>query len=99
MGWVLIAVLTAAATAVAHHLGLVEKVAETASEIAGCPRCTVFWTVVAVLLLTGVPLLQTLLLAMLLAYLTDWLGLVLADFAELYDRLWQRQKRRRNQRK
>lgn len=96
MNWVTTALLAAFAVALAHHLGLVEKVAETAREIAGCSRCSVFWAVLCVLLIEEVNSVAAFGAAIMLAYLSDWFGLVLFKAAKLYDRLWQRINNRRN---
>lgn len=96
MNWVATALLAAFAVALAHHLGLVEKVAETAREIAGCSRCSVFWAVLCVLLFEGVNAVTAFGAAIMLAYLSNWFGLVLFKAAKLYDRLWQRINNRRN---
>nr|DAO69127.1 MAG TPA: hypothetical protein [Caudoviricetes sp.] len=96
MGWAGIALLVAFSVALAHHLGLVEKVAETVREIAGCARCSVFWVVFCVLLLEGVHAVVAFGAAIVLAYLTDWLGLLFFKAAKLYDKLWQRINNRQN---
>lgn len=90
MGWMITALAVAVVTALAHHLGLVGKVAEVVTEVAACQRCSVFWTVLVVLTLSGVPALQSALAALPLAYLCDWLGLVLYRLAKIYDSVWKR---------
>nr|DAH79183.1 MAG TPA: hypothetical protein [Caudoviricetes sp.] len=90
MNWAIIALLAAVSAALAHHLGLVEKVAETAREIAGCSRCSVFWTVFCVLLFERVHAVVAFGAAIILAYLSDWFGLLLFRAAKLYEKLWQR---------
>lgn len=90
MGWWMTAVITAILIVVAHHLGLIEKMAEVAAEVCKCARCCVFWGVLAVLLLTGVPLLIAAVCAIALAYLCDWFGLILNTLARLYLKLWER---------
>lgn len=90
MGWMVTALAVAVITALAHHLGLVGKVVEVVSEVAACQRCSVFWTVLVVMILSGAPALQSALAALPLAYLCDWLGLAFYKLAEIYDRLWKR---------
>lgn len=90
MDWAVIALVAASSVALAHHLGLVEKVAETAREIAGCSRCSVFWTVLCVLLFEGVHAVVAFGAAIFLAYLSDWFGLLLFKAAKKYEKLWQR---------
>lgn len=90
MDWAAIALVAALSVALAHHLGLVERVAETAREIAGCSRCSVFWAVLCVQLLEGVHAVIAFGTAIILAYFTDWFGLLLFRAAKLYEKLWQR---------
>lgn len=96
MDWVWTALAAALSVALAHHLGLIAKVAGTAGEIAKCSRCSVFWTVLAVLLIEGAHPVAAFVAAIVLSYLTDWLGLALFRAAQIYDRLWQRINRRQN---
>lgn len=90
MGWMITALAVAVVTALAHHLGLVGKAAAVVSEIAGCQRCSVFWTVLVAMAMSGVPVLQSALAALPLAYLCDWLGLAFYRLAKIYDGIWKR---------
>lgn len=94
MGWIATALLTALTAAVAHHLGLVEKAAGIVTEIAKCPRCTVFWITFSVLLMGHTDLVISAAMSMTLAYFTDWFGLLLFRLAKMYERLWRRQRKR-----
>ncbi len=87
---ILTALVTAFAVALGHHLGLVEKVSGVAVEVASCARCSVFWAVLAVLLLERQDIVLSIGIAMLLAYATDWVGILLYRAAEIYERVWQR---------
>lgn len=100
MQWWLTALVTACIVMLAHHLGLVAKVADVISQIAGCCRCSVFWAVLAATLITGVEPLLCVLAAIVLAYASEWASLVLFAANQLYDKLWQRIKNqhRRNRR-
>ena len=100
MQWWLTALLTACIVTLAHHLGLVTKVADVISQIAGCCRCSVFWTVLVVMVITGVEPLLCALAAIVLAYASEWASLCLFAANKLYDTLWQRikNKRHRNRR-
>lgn len=84
----------------AHHLGLVTKVADVISQIAGCCRCSVFWAVLVVMVITGVEPLLCVFAAIVLAYASEWASLCLFVANKLYDTLWQRikNKRQRNRR-
>ena len=74
----------------AHHLGLITKVADVISQIAGCCRCSVFWAVLAITVITGVEPLLCVLASIVLAYASEWVSLVLYAANKVYDTLWQR---------
>ena len=100
MQWWLTSLITACIVMLAHHLGLITKVADVISQIAGCCRCSVFWTVLAITVITGVEPLLCVFVAIVLAYASEWASLVLYAANKLYDTLWQRikNKRHRNRR-
>lgn len=100
MQWWLTALITACIVMLAHHLGLVAKMADVISQIAGCCRCSVFWAVLAITLITGFEPLLCVFVAIVLAYASEWASLVLYAANKVYDTLWQRikNKRRRNRR-
>ena len=100
MQWWLTSLITACIVMLAHHLGLITKVADVISQIAGCCRCSVFWAVLAITVITGVEPLLCVFVAIVLAYASEWASLVLYAANKVYDTLWQRikNKRRRNRR-
>lgn len=100
MQWWLTALITACIVMLAHHLGLVTKLADVISQIAGCCRCSVFWAVLAATVITGVDPLLCVFVAIVLAYASEWASLVLYAANKVYDTLWQRIKNqhRRNRR-
>ena len=100
MQWWLTSLITACIVMLAHHLGLITKVADVISQIAGCCRCSVFWAVMAITVITGVEPLLCVFVAIVLAYASEWASLVLYAANKVYDTLWQRikNKRRRNRR-
>ena len=100
MQWWLTALVTACIVTLAHHLGLVSKVAEVISQIAGCCRCSVFWAVLAITVITDVEPLLCVLASIVLAYASEWASLCLFVANKVYDKLWHRikNKRHRNRR-
>ena len=90
MQWWLTALITACIVMLAHHLGLVTKVADVISQIAGCCRCSVFWAVLVATVITGVEPLLCVLAAIVLAYASEWASLCLFAANKLYDTLWGR---------
>lgn len=99
MQWWLIALLTACIVTLAHHLGLVAKVADVISQIAGCCRCSVFWAVLTATAITGVEPLLCVLAAIVLAYASEWASLCLFAANKIYDTLWQRIKNQHRRRR
>ena len=79
---------------------LLRKTADVISRIAGCCRCSVFWSVLAATVITGVEPLLCVLASIVLAYASEWASLCLFAANKLYDTLWQRikNKRHRNRR-
>ena len=83
-----VAVMVIATTAC--HLGLPQEVAKVLCKIMRCHKCLSFWTSLAVLFLTGCPLLIAVPLSMMSAYLSNWYAVLLVLLNRLYDKLWQR---------
>ena len=79
---------------------LLRKVADVISQIAGCCRCSVFWAVLAITVITDVEPLLCVFAAIALAYASEWASLCLYAANKVYDDLWQRikNKRHRNRR-
>lgn len=97
MYWI-IAIISMAVIAVAHNTGFVGKAYDVCGEIAGCPMCSCMWGTLLVLLLTGCRPWEAIALSFLVAYLSNWFGLMLEWLAQIYDRIWQQQHRNRRQR-
>lgn len=89
MQWWLTALITACIVMLAHHLGLYTKVADVISQIAGCCRCSVFWAVLAITVITGVEPLLCVFAAIMFAYASEWASLCLFAANKLYDKIWQ----------
>lgn len=87
-----ITVCTLVAVCIAHHLGLIDAAYRVAGKIAKCPMCCTFWACLLVLLLSGSALGVAVFAAIMAAYLSNWVGLILDTLAKLYTRLWTRRK-------
>ena len=83
-----IALIVMAVASLMHHLGLSEAIADVVSKIAGCSKCLTFWSVLAVLILSGCNILIAVAAAIVMAYLSHWFGFVLILCNRLYDRVW-----------
>ena len=87
---VVIALTAAIAALLAQHLGLAEEVANIALKISQCPRCSVFWATLAVLLFAKTDIVNAVALSLIMAYLSYWFGILLIIFQKLYNALWKR---------
>lgn len=90
MEWFFIAFISMMVGVTAHHLGLTEEAAKITDKIAGCPKCCSFWIALFVLLFNGCNLFVAVALALLVAYLSFYFGLILMLLQRLYNWLWQK---------
>lgn len=88
MVWIALMVMIVAG--LAHHLGLSEAIAMVVAKVAKCSKCLTFWTTFFILIAVGSSILLTVMLSVLMAYLSHYWGLVLVLLNKLYDSLWQR---------
>lgn len=82
----------------AQHLGLAEAVSGILDKIAGCHMCCSFWSTLVVLLLCGADVFTAAGLSMIMAYMSHWFALFLELMNRLYDRVWERIRRRKKAR-
>lgn len=73
-----------------HHLGLVEAVIDVVAKIAKCSTCSCFWGVLAILIYLGYDVIGAMALSILMAYLSNYVGILLVFANKIYGRLWQR---------
>lgn len=76
--------------ALAHHMGFIEKAYAVCGDIAKCPMCCTMWGTLVVLLLSGHDFMGAVALSFIVAYLSNWFGLLLAWLSIKYDAIWQR---------
>lgn len=77
----------------AHHMGFIEKAYAVCGDIAKCPMCCSMWGTLVVLLLSGHDFMEAVALSFIVAYLSNWFGLLLAWLSIKYDVIWQRANR------
>lgn len=90
MEWVLIALVCMMVGVTSHHLGLTEEAANIVNKIAGCPKCCSFWIAILTLTIKGCDLFVSVSLALFVAYLSFYFGLVLIVLQKIYDWIWQK---------
>ena len=93
--WLLIAVMAMTVATVGVHLGLPKAIAEVVVRVCECHKCLSFWLALCALIVLDCPLRYTILLSLMAAYLSHWLGLLLILLKQLYDLLWQKANRKR----
>ncbi len=94
MYWI-VAISSAGIITLAHHLGFVKKAYAVAGSIAKCPMCSAFWGTLAVLLLMECRLLEAVALSFIVAYVSNWFGLLLGVLNRVYDKIWQKVNRKK----
>lgn len=88
MIWIAAAVMVAAT--LMQHLGLTVAIGKVVTKVLGCYMCCTFWAVLGVLLWHGCGVLTAGLLAIIAAYASNWVALVLAWVDKKFDELWRR---------
>lgn len=90
-----VALIAMVGATLAQHLGLSEAIVGVVSKVSRCPKCLSFWAVLAVLLLLNAHPIVAIGLALVCAYLSNWLGLILMLLANKYNDLWERVNKRK----
>ena len=75
-----------------HHLGLAQAIAEVMNKILGCSQCLTFWSVVAGLTYLGQDIITAVFLAITMAYLSNWFGLILLYLQRKFTTMYEREK-------
>lgn len=76
------------------HLGLFEAICKILSKIASCAKCSSFWLCVLALLSAGADIIAVVALSLIAAYLSNWVAIILVLLNDLYERVWQRIRKR-----
>ncbi len=85
-----IAICAAISAVLMQHLGLCEAIAEIIGKIAKCHTCCCFWGTLAALLYSGCEIIVAISLSIIMAYLSNYFGLLLIVLNRWYDVLWQK---------
>lgn len=82
-----------------HHLGLAQAIADVVDKILECSQCLTFWSVMAGLIYIGQDIVTATFLAITMAYLSNWFGLLLLylqrKFTILYEKKRDKEERRK----
>lgn len=82
-----------------HHLGLAQAIAEVVDKILRCNQCLTFWSVIAGLTYFGQDIVTATILAITMAYLSNWFGLILLYLQRKFTTLYEREKDKEERRK
>lgn len=91
-----IAMLAMLSAVLIVNLGLGDAIAEVSGKILKCPTCLSFWGALAALLYNGTEIIIAVSLSILVAYLSNFVGIVLMMFNRLYTWLYGKETRNQN---
>ena len=60
-----------------HHLGLAHAISEVVAKVLSCSQCLTFWSVLAALVYLSTDMITAVFFAIVMAYLSNWFGLLL----------------------
>lgn len=75
-----------------HHLGLAQAIAEVMDKILKCSQCLTFWSVIVGLIYLGQDIVTAIFLAISMAYLSNWFGLILLYLQRKFTTLYERER-------
>ena len=96
---VAVALMAITATLIAHHLGFFDALLSILSKVLKCYKCCTFWVVLSSLICTQKNVLTAIVIAFAAAYLSHWIMLLFGELNIIYNKLWQRQEKRRTKRR
>ena len=96
---VAVAIMAITATLIAHHLGFFDALLSILTKVLKCYKCCTFWVVLSSVICTQKNVLIAIVIAFAAAYLSHWIMLLFGELNIIYNRLWQRQEKRRTKRR
>lgn len=79
----------------AVHLNLPQAISMVVSKVCKCHKCLTFWGTMIILAIVGYNVIISAMLAILMAYLSNWFAILLVWLNKKYDGLWQRLNQRK----
>ena len=79
----------------AVHLNLPQAISMVVSGVCKCHKCLTFWGTMIILAIVGCNVIIAAMLAILMAYLSNWFAMLLIWLNKKYEELWQRQNQKR----
>ena len=75
-----------------HHLGLAHAISEVVDKVLSCSQCLTFWSVLAALVYLSTDMITAVFFAIVMAYLSNWFGLLLLYLQRQFNRFYGREK-------
>lgn len=75
-----------------HHLGLAQAITEVMDKILKCSQCLTFWSVIVGLIYLGQDIVTAIFLAISMAYISNWFGLILLYLQRKFTTLYERER-------
>ena len=75
-----------------HHLGLAHAISEVVDKVLSCSQCLTFWSVLAGLIYLSTDMITAVFFAIVMAYLSNWFGLLLLYLQRQFNRFYGREK-------
>ena len=79
----------------AVHLNLPQAISMVVSRVCKCHKCLTFWGTMIILAILGCNIIIAAMLAILMAYLSNWFAMLLIWLNKKYEELWQRQNQKK----
>ncbi len=92
---VLIAIAVMVSATIAIHLGLPQAIWSVFGKVCECHKCMSFWTILGTLVWLKCDIITAILLSFLMAYLSNWFGLLLVWLNRKYTQLWRNAKKKK----
>lgn len=74
----------------AVHLNLTQAISGVVSKICKCHKCLTFWSTMILLILSGYSIIISAMIAIVMAYVSNWFAMLLVWMNYKYNELWQR---------
>ena len=75
-----------------HHLGLAHAISEVVDKVLSCSQCLPFWSVLAALVYLSTDMITAVFFAIVMAYLSNWFGLLLLYLQRQFNIFYGREK-------
>ena len=75
-----------------HHLGLAHAISGVVDKVLSCSQCLTFWSVLAALVYLSTDMITAVFFAIVMAYLSNWFGLLLLYLQRQFNILYGKEK-------